>query len=87
MVTVSEALDRLLEGMTPNAQQWRVLETDFACGLSFTDLGHMAHALTARMLHFVAFASQVPAQAAALQQALPASGLLQPLGEQLAAQW
>lgn len=85
---MSEALDRLLEGMTPNAQQWRVLETDFACGLSFlqTWATWRTRAQRPRMLHFVALLSQVPTQAE-LQQALPTRGPLQPLGEQLAAQW
>ena len=85
---MSEALDRLLEGMTPNAQQWRVLETDFACGLGFlqTLAAWQARAQRPRMLHFVALLNQAPSQAE-LQQALPTSGPLQPLGEQLVAQW
>lgn len=85
---MSEALDRLLEGMNPNAQQWRLLETDFACGLSFlqTWATWRANPQRPHMLHFVALLSHVPTKAA-FQQALPSSGPLQPLGEQLAAQW
>ena len=83
-----EVIERLLEGMTPNAQHWCVLESDFACGLSFlqTWAAWRTNPQRPRMLHFVALLSQVPAQDA-LRHALSANGQLQSLGEQLAAQW
>ena len=85
---MSEAIDRLLESMTPNAQQWRVLDTDFAGGLSFlqTWAAWRTNPQRPRMLHFVALLSQVATQDA-LRQALSASGPLQQLSEQLVAQW
>lgn len=85
---MSEALDRLLEGMTPNAQQWRVLETDFACGLRFlqTWAAWRAQPQRSRMLHFVGLLTQAPSLET-LCQTLPTHGPLRQLGEQLAAQW